>query len=75
MLASRAEAGEEGGDDFKSVLPLCLGLEACYNGAYNKLQRGNAKLIFKSASQFGLRAETRPHEVGIASNRRSAILR
>lgn len=25
--------------------------------------------------QFGLRAETRPHEVGIASNRRSATLR
>ncbi len=29
----------------------------------------------QNRSQFGLRAAIRPHEVGIASNRRSAILR
>ena len=26
---------EEGGDDVKSVWPLCLGLHTCYNGRYN----------------------------------------
>jgi len=29
----------------------------------------------QSRSQFGLRSATRPHEVGIASNRKSASLR
>ena len=29
----------------------------------------------QSRSQFGLRAETRPHEAGIASNRQSATWR
>ena len=36
---------EEGGDDVKSVLPLCLGLEACYNGAHNGLQHSDVKPI------------------------------
>ncbi len=31
--------------------------------------------ILKNCSQFGLGAATRPHEAGIASNRRSASLR
>ena len=31
---------EEGGDDVKSVWPLCPGLHTCYNGWYNgKLDR------------------------------------
>ena len=33
------------------------------------------KPISKSASQFGLRSATRPHEAGIASNRASAMAR
>ncbi len=33
------------------------------------------ELIPKSRSQFGLQSATRLHEVGIASNRRSATLR
>ena len=30
--------GEEGGDDVKSVWPLCLGLHTCYNGRYRGKQ-------------------------------------
>src|SRR3989344_6608800 len=36
------------------------------------LQGGNAKLIPEKHPQFGLRAETCPHEAEIASNRGSA---
>ena len=63
---------EEGGDDVKSSCPLCLGLHACYNGRYKGLRYRKVERIPKSRSQFGLRAATRPHEAGIASNRRSA---
>ena len=40
--------GEEGGDDVKSVLPLCPGRHACYNGRYNALQCSDAELINKT---------------------------
>ena len=66
---------EEGGDDVKSSCPLCLGLHACYNGRYRGLRYCEVELIPKSRSQFGLGSATRPHEVGVASNRRSATLR
>ncbi len=66
---------EEGGDGVKSSCPLCLGLRACYNGQYKGLQYRKVERIPKSWSQFGLRSATRPHEVGVASNRRSATLR
>ena len=36
------------------------------------MQYSNVELILQRSSQFGLRAATRPHEVGIASNRGSA---
>ena len=75
---SRGTAGvnsEEGGDDVKSSCPLCLGLHACYNGRYRGLRYCEVELIPKSRSQFGLGSATRPHEVGVASNRRSATLR
>lgn len=39
------------------------------------LPSGNAELILKTASQWGLGAETRPHERGIGSNRGSAMPR
>ncbi len=29
--------GEEGGDDVKSLWPLCPGLHTCYNGLYKGL--------------------------------------
>ena len=63
---------EEGGDDVKSSCPLCLGLHTCYNGRYKGQRDREVERIPKSRSQFGLQAATRLHEVGIASNRRSA---
>ncbi len=66
---------EEGGDDVKSSCPLCLGLQTCYNGRYRGLRYRKVERIPKSRSQFGLGSATRPHEVGVASNRRSATLR
>ncbi len=39
------------------------------------MRSGDVEPIPKSQPQFGLQAETRLHEVGIASNRRSATLR
>ena len=62
---------EEGGDDVKSSCPLCPGLHTCYNGEYRRWRSGNVELIRENSSQFGLWAETRPHEAGVASNRGS----
>ncbi len=66
---------EEGGDDVKSSWPLCPGLHTCYNGWYKGQRSREAKQIPKSQSQFGLLAEIRQHEAGIASNRGSATPR
>src|SRR3954452_1025115 len=66
---------EEGGDEVKSSCPLCPGLHTCYNGRYKGLRYRKVERIPQSRSQFGLGAATRPHEVGVASNRRSATLR
>ncbi len=60
--------GEEGGDDVKSVWPLCLGLHTCYNVWYKGLPTREGELIPKKQTQFGLKSEIRLHEVGIASN-------
>ena len=66
---------EEGGDDVKSSCPLCPGLHTCYNGRYKGLRNRKVERIPKSRSQFGSGSATRPREVGVASNRRSATLR
>ena len=67
---------EEGGDDVKSSWPLCPGLHTCYNGRYSARKRnGDVERIAKSRSRFGLKAETRLHEGGVASNRGSALPR
>src|SRR3954454_5556792 len=66
---------EEGGDDVKSSCPLCPGLHTCYIGAYKGLRYREVERIPKSASRFGLEAETRLHEAGVASNRGSATSR
>ena len=63
---------EEGGDDVKSSCPLCPGLHTCYNGRNKEQRDRKVKRISKNRSQFGLWAATRPHEVGVASNRGSA---
>ena len=44
-------------------------------GSNKGLQCCKAEPIPETYPQFGLRAATRPHEVGIASNRGSAIPR
>src|SRR4029078_7293813 len=66
---------EEGGDDVKSSCPLCPGLHACYNAQYNGLRSRKGERIPKSCAQFGSGSATRPREVGVASNRGSAIPR
>ncbi len=66
---------DERGDDVKSSWPLRPGLHTSYNGLYREKQYREVEQIWKSNPQFGLQAETRLHEAGIASNRRSAILR
>src|SRR4029450_11740748 len=66
---------EEGGDDVKSSCPLCPGLHTCYIGRYKGLQTREGERIPKSRPRFGLEAETRLHEVGVASNRGSAMPR
>jgi hypothetical protein len=78
LHVSQGTAGfkpEEGGDDVRSAWPLCLGRHTWYNARYNGLQGREAELIPKSLAQFGLEAETRLHEGGIASNRGSAMPR
>ena len=52
--------------------PYDPGLHTCYNGWYRGKRSREAERIPESHSQFGLQAATRLHEVGIASNRRSA---
>ncbi len=72
---SKGTAGdkpEEGGDDVKSSRPLCPGLHTCYNGRYKETRCREVEQISKNRSQFRLQSATPLHEVGIASNRRSA---
>jgi len=52
--------------------PYTLGYTHTTMAKNNGLQAGNGKLIPEISSQFRLGSETRPHEVGIGSNRRSA---
>src|SRR6201986_3727398 len=66
---------EEGGGDVKSSCPLCLGLQTCYNGRYKGLRACEGERIPESRSQFGSGSATRPREVGVASNRESAMSR
>ena len=66
------DKGEEGGDDVKSSWPLCPGLHTCYNGGYRAERSRKAEQSAESPPQYGPGSETRPREVGIASNRASA---
>ena len=67
-----ADNAEEGGDDVKSSCPLRPGLHTYYNGINRGKRRSDPERNPKRIPQFGLQAATRLHEVGIASNRRSA---
>ena len=66
---------EEGGDDVKSSWPLRPGLHTYYNGGDRGLQTRESQPIPETPSQSGSESATRLREVGIASNRRSAMLR
>src|SRR5947209_19506782 len=66
---------EEGGDDVKSSWPLRPGLHTCYNGVNKGKRVREQEPIPKNTPQFRLKAATRLHEVGIASNRGSATPR
>ena len=52
--------------------PYILGYTHTTMANNNGLQAGNGKRIPKISSQFRLGSATRPHEVGIGSNRGSA---
>ena len=68
--------GEEGEDDARSACPSDI-LGYTHNTMAATTGRDGVILSqsLEKRPQFGLRAETRPHEVGIASNRGSAIPR
>ncbi len=66
------EKQEEGGDDVKSVWSLCPGLHTCYNERHSRTLNREVEQIRKNRSQFRLKAATRLHEAGIASNGASA---
>ena len=52
--------------------PYVLGDTHATMGTHKELRTGDGELISQTCSQFGLEAATRLHEVGVASNRRSA---
>ena len=55
--------------------PYILGCTHATMAVNKGMQSGDAEPISKIRPQFGLQSATRLHEVGIASNRRSAKLR
>ena len=65
----------KGGDDVKSSWPLCLGLHTYYNGPDKATRDREVEQIAKTVPQFRLYSAIRVHEVGIASNRGSALPR
>ncbi len=63
---------EEGGDDVKSAWPFDVrGYTHTTMVCNSGLPSRKAELIPENKPQFRLRSATRPHEVGIASNRGS----
>jgi len=67
---------EEGEDDAKSAWPFDdLGRTRGTMADTMGREAVRRSKSHQSRSQFGLRAETRPHEAGIASNRQSATWR
>src|SRR3989338_8775404 len=63
-------------DDAKSAWPSdALGYTRATMPATMGRKFARRSKPHQKRAQFGLRSATRPHEVGIASNRRSAILR
>jgi hypothetical protein len=70
------DAGEEGEDDARSAWPFdTLGYTHNTIAATTRRNEVTRSKSLEKRRQFGLGSATRPHEAGIASNRRSAILR
>ena len=66
-------SGEEGGDDAKSAWPSdALGYTRATMARTMGRETVRRSKSHQNAPQFRLRSATRPHEVGIASNRGSA---
>ena len=63
---------EEGGDDVRSVWPLCPGLHSYYNAQYRGGRSREAEEILKTGPSSDCRLQPRLHEAGIASNGASA---
>ena len=63
---------EEGRGDARSVWPESAGPHVAYKGGDNAFRRRKVKAIAQTPSQSRLGAGTRPHEVGIPSNRVSS---
>ena len=64
-----ADEAEEGGDDVKSVWPLCPGLHTRYNGQYRGMQTRKGEQIPKTAlsSDRGLQLDpVKPESLVIA---------
>ena len=71
-----SDNGEEGGDDVKSAWPFdALGYTRATMDNTMGCQTARWSYSHQSYSQFGLKAATRLHEAGIASNRESAMSR
>jgi hypothetical protein len=55
--------------------PYVLGYKRATMAGTKRSEAAMRSKSHQNRSQFGLRSETRPHEVGIASKRRSATRR
>ncbi len=67
------DKSEEGGDDVRSVCPLCPGLHRRYSGRDRGKRSRKVEQIPKTLSWCGLGVATHPHEGGIGSNGESAM--
>ena len=63
-IQTACDKQEEGGDDVKSVWPLCLGLHTCYNEWYRKKQDREVELISKTipSSDWSLQLDSMKSE-------------
>ena len=75
ILRSCAKSGEEGEDDARSACPSdTLGYTRDTMAVTTGRNTERWSKSLEKRPKFGLRSATRPHEAGIASNHRSAIL-
>ena len=71
-----ADEAEEGGDDVKSVWPLCPGLHTRYNGWYNGLSdpvRGSESRKTTPSSDWGLQPDPMKTESLVIAYQHGAV--